>query len=119
MDHEFNNIVVPEPFHIGSGKMAMLGIYAAWKNNFWQMNDALYAFGRAKKSFSTRTLAESTGFSASELTAALQDTQIRALLLHDIRKGMKLHITATPSFVIDGKVHQGSIPSEILEPYLQ
>lgn len=115
MDHEFNNIVVPEPFHIGSGKMAMLGIYAASKNKFWEMNDALYAMGREKKTFSTRTLAEKTGFTAGELTAALQHPQIREALLYDIRQGMKLHITGTPSYVIDGEVYTGSIPAKILQ----
>ena len=115
MDHEFNTIIVPEPFHIGSGKMAMLGIYAAWNNKFWEMNDALYAMGREKKAFNTRTLAEKTGFSAGELTASLQHPQIRAALLYDIRQGMKLHITGTPSYVIDGQVYTGSIPAELLK----
>lgn len=119
MDHEFNNIVVPEPFHIGSGKMAMLGIYAASKNKFWEMNDALYAIGREKKAFSTRSLADKTGIAIGELTAALQHPQIREALLYDIRQGMKLHITGTPSYVIDGKVYTGSIPAELLQKGLR
>lgn len=115
MDHEFNNIVVPEPFHIGSGKMAMIAIYAASKNRFWKMNDALYAVGREKQAFNTRFLAEQTGFSAGELAAASQHPQIREALLYDIRQGMKLHITGTPSYVIDGQVYTGSIPAELLQ----
>ncbi len=119
MDHEFNNIVVPEPFHIGSGKMAMIAIYAASKNKFWEMNDALYALGREKQAFNTRTLAEKTGFTAGELSAAAQHPQIREALLYDIRQGMKLHITGTPSYVIDGEVHTGSIPATLLKKGLQ
>ena len=119
MDHEFNTIVVPEPFHVGAGKMAMIAIYAASKGKFWEMNDALYAIAQEKESFDTRTLGAQTGFSAGELAAASQHPQIREVLLYDIRQGMKLGITGTPTYVIDGKVYAGSIPSEILGKIMQ
>ena len=119
MDHEFNTIIVPEPFHIGSGKMAMIGIYAASKNKFWEMNDALYALGRQKEPFNTKALAKMTGFSSGELAAATQHPEIRESLLHDIRQGMKFEIVGTPTFVIDGKVHSGTLPAEILKQILQ
>lgn len=119
MDHEFNNIVVPEPFHVGSGKMSMIAIYAASKGKFWEMNDALYQMGRYKKPFNTRTLSEMTGFSGGELAAATGNPQIREFLLHDIRQGMKLGITGTPTYVIDGEMHEGSIPGEILGKIIQ
>lgn len=119
MDHEFNNIIVPEPFHIGSGKLAMIGIYAASKNKFWDMNDALYDIGRGKQAFSTKALADRTGFLTGELSAAIQHPQIREALLYDIRQGMKLGITGTPSYVIDGKVYQGAIPADILREIMR
>lgn len=119
MDHEFNKIIVPEPFHVGSGKMAMIAIYATSKNKFWEMNDALYILGQKKQSFDTRTLAEMTGFSSGELAAAAQHPQIREVLLHEIRQGMKLEITGTPTYVIDGEVYQGSIPPATLNKIMQ
>lgn len=119
MDHEFNNIIVPMPFHEGSGKMAMIGIYAASKDKFWQMNDALYSIAREKQPFNTKALAAKTGLPSGELVAAIQHPQIRKVLLYDIRKGMKLGITGTPTFVIDNKVYQGSIPSDILKRIMQ
>ena len=119
MDHEFNNVIVPEPFHVGSGKMAMLAIYAASRGKFWEMNDALYSLGRSKEPFNTKTLGKTTGFSGGELAAATRHPQIRNALLQEIRRGMKLEITGTPTFVIDGKVYPGAIPAQILQPYLQ
>lgn len=119
LDHEYNNIIVPEPFHIGSGKMAMIGIYAAIKNKFWEMNDALYSMGRDKQPFNTKTLAEMTGFSPSELAEATRHPQIRDFLLYDIRQGMQLGITGTPTYVIDGKVYESSIPANVLEAIIQ
>ncbi len=115
MDHAFNPTVVPEPFHQGSGKMAMISIYAALKNKFWEVNDALYAIGRDKRPFNTRILAEMTGLPSGELAAATRNKQIRNILNNDILQGMKLGITGTPSFVINGKIYQGSIPAKILE----
>ena len=53
MDHEVNYIV-KEPFHIGSGKMALIAIYAASKGKFWEMNDLLFEIGgRQNRSIST------------------------------------------------------------------
>jgi protein-disulfide isomerase len=37
------------------------------------------------------------------------------MLRKDIIDALKLGITGTPSFVIDGKVYQGQIPPEILK----
>ncbi len=36
LDHEYNQIVVPDPFHIGSGKMSLLAIYASTREKFWK-----------------------------------------------------------------------------------
>lgn len=119
MDHKFNSLIVPEPFHIGSGKMAMIAIYAGTKGNFWEMNDALYSLGREKQSFNTRTLAAMTGFSPRELAAATRNQQIREFLLADIRRGMRYEIIGTPSYVIDDQVYQGSLPPEILRSIMQ
>ena len=119
MDHTVNDVIVPEPFHIGAGKMAMIAIYAALNGKFWQTNDILFELGQKKKPFNTKTLAEKTGFSSTELAMATRDTKIHILLRNDIRAGMKLGINGTPSFVINGKVYKGTIPSEIIEEIIQ
>ena len=115
MDHEFNPTVVPEPFHVGSGKMALLAIYAMSRDKFWEMNDILYELGRSKKPFEISTLSERTGIDGAELAAALEYPPVRQRLKHDIRAGMKLRILGTPSFVIDEIVYTGTIPPEILD----
>ena len=115
MDHEFNPTVVQDPFHIGSGKMALLAVYAMSQNKFWQMSDALFQLARSKESFNTKYLSEKTGIPSRELAGALSHPDIRRLLTLDIWQGMKLRITGTPSFVIDGKVYQGTIPLDILK----
>jgi len=114
MDHEFNPIV-REAFHVGSGKLALLAVYAASKNKFWQMNDLLYAVAGEKKPISTQELATALDLDSTDLARALVDRTIRLRVKHDIYSGNKLGITGTPGYVIDGEVYQGQIPPEILK----
>ena len=119
MDHTVNNIIVKQPFHVGSAKMAYLAIYAAYHDKFWQMNDALYQFAEKKEDFNTEVIAQKTGFKPGELAMALNNPTIKTILLHDVRKGLRLHLTATPSYVIDEHIYVGSIPPEILAEVIQ
>ena len=115
MDNSVNNIIVPTPFHVGSGKMAMMAIYASLKGKFWETNDVLFEMGRTKKPFNTKILAEKTGLPSGELAMATKDKRIMLLLRKDILAGMKLKIMGTPSFVINNQVYAGVIPASILE----
>jgi len=119
LDHAVNPTVVPNPFHIGSGKLALLAIYASIKGKFWKTNDALYALARKKEAFNTHILAQDIGIPAGELAAALTNPKLKRLLSRDIWKGMKLRIMATPSFVINSKVYQGTIPPAVLETVMK
>ena len=114
MDHQVNPMVVPTPFHIGSGKMAKFAIYAATKGKFWEMNDLLFKLGRTKQPFNTRYFREATGLSPKELTASISDPKIDHLLKFDIFVGLKKRIMATPTFLIDEAVYVGYIPTEII-----
>lgn len=119
MEHEFNPFVVPEPFHVGSGKMAMLAIYAQSQGKFWEANDIFFQQGREKKSFNTQLIASKLDLLDSDFSQIVNHPQIRTVLNRDILRGMKLRIMATPAFVIEGKVYTGFIPPAILEPYVR
>lgn len=118
MDHEFNPIV-KEPFHIGSGKMAMLAIYAASKGKFWQMNDELYKIGSNAKNINIKKLAEEVGLNPEEIGHSLSNHVIRKKLQSDILSGLKLRISGTPAYVINKNVYQGQIPPEIIKSVLK
>jgi protein-disulfide isomerase len=119
LDHEVNSIIVPEPFHEGSGKLAKVAILAAMRDKFWQTNDLLYAMMRGRnskiKTISLKEIADKTGLDINELAAALTHPVIQEKLRRDIWDGMKLGITGTPAFLIDGQVYQGQIPPKILK----
>jgi uncharacterized membrane protein/protein-disulfide isomerase len=119
MDNSVNPVIVPEPFHVGAGKMALLAIFAATQGKFWEVNDMIYDLARKKEPFNTRTLAQKTGIPTKDFTASLYSPEIKNLLTRDIWQGMKLRIMSTPAFVIDGKIYLSNIPPEILNPVLQ
>lgn len=119
LDHEYNPIVVPKPFHIGAGKMALFAIHALYTGQFWDVNDVLFEFGKQGASFNTKLLAEQTGMTSGELAAAITSVEYQKLLAYDIKKGMKLRITSTPTFVINGQKYVGNIPPSILDKIIQ
>jgi protein-disulfide isomerase len=114
MDHQVNPLV-KTPNHIGSGKLAMLSIYAATQNKFWQMSDILFSIARVKAKIDIRELAQQVGLDENKLARALWSRQIRRLLAKDILDGIEMGVRGTPSFVIDGKIYQGQIPPEIIK----
>jgi protein-disulfide isomerase len=118
MDHEFNPIV-KEPFHMGSGKLAVLAAYAASKNKFWQMNDLLYGIASQKQPIGTKELAKIMDLDGSDLARSIYDRTIRHRVKHDIYSGNKLGITGTPAFLIDGKIYHGRIPPELIRKILK
>jgi protein-disulfide isomerase/uncharacterized membrane protein len=114
MDHSYNP-EVKTPFHIGSGKMALLAIFATGKGKFWDVNDLLYRWVGDRQEIDMRELASQTGLPAQELAEALHDRGLREKLAADIRLGMRNGVTATPSYLVNGKVYQGTIPPDVFK----
>jgi protein-disulfide isomerase/uncharacterized membrane protein len=113
MDHEFNPIVT-EPFHVGSGRMALLAIHAAMTGKFIEMNDLLFQKAAEGQDIELEELRRELGVE-EQLGKALAHAPYHSHLLRDIRYGMKLRVMGTPAFLIDGNVYTGSIPAEVLK----
>ena len=113
MDHQFNPIV-KKPFHVGSGKMALLAIYAATQDKFWKMNDILFNRAGEKGSLNVKELADEVGIKFEDLGRSINDPTIRLKLQRDIWNGLKLNISGTPAFVINDKVYLALRSSEML-----
>jgi uncharacterized membrane protein/predicted DsbA family dithiol-disulfide isomerase len=118
LDHEFNPIV-KTPLHIGSGRMALIGIHAAQTRKFWETNDRLFEAAAAGETILLPKLAAETGLDGRELAAALEHPPYRQLLMRDIHQGIKHGIAVTPSYMICGAIHPGGIPSEILKSLIE
>ncbi len=118
MDHTVNPIV-KEPFHEGSGIMALIAISAARMKNFWPVNDYLFGVAGKTEVIDLRELAEKTGLNVETLKQTMNNRKTQTELRRDIWKGNKLKITGTPAYVIDGEVYLGHIPPEILKKGLE
>ena len=69
MDHEVN-FIVKDPFHIGSGKMALAAIYSVSKGKFWEMNDLLFELAGNEKEMNLNKLASKTSLDSKGLARA-------------------------------------------------
>ena len=112
------NPLVGERFHVGSGKMALFAEYTKTKDKFWQMNDILFKMAGHVDYINIKKLAEQTGLDYRKLAHATKSNVIRYKVKHDIAVGIKLGITGTPGYLIDGKVYLGQIPPEIISSVL-
>ena len=118
MDHSVNPLV-KEPFHEGAAVMAVLAIQAGFKGKFWEANDALYQLVTDQDStINTADLSKRIGLNPQDLVGALDDPKPYRKMIEDIRAGMKLGISGTPTYVIDGVVYESGIPAEKLAEIL-
>jgi protein-disulfide isomerase/uncharacterized membrane protein len=118
MDHIVNPLV-KEPFHEGSGALALLSIYAKKENRFWDFNDMLFEKVAGETQFETKEMAETFGFDPRAFTMSLNSRESRITLNRDIIDGIKLGITGTPAYLIDGHVYQGYIPPEAIKKIME
>jgi protein-disulfide isomerase len=118
MDHAFNPIV-KTPFHVGSGAMALLAIYAVTQDRFWDMNDLLYEMAGKNKDIGLKEVASRSGLDLKKLKGALRDPGFIKKLNQDLAGGMKLGLTGTPGYLIDDTLFLGQIPPQIIKKALE
>jgi uncharacterized membrane protein/protein-disulfide isomerase len=116
MDEKFNTVLVKEPFHTGSGTLALLTIAAARQDKFWEANDALYAvIQNGITTFNIKEFAEKIQLDAEQLKKDMHSESALKRVESDIRTGLKNNIVGTPSFIVDGEVYAGRLPDKILD----
>ena len=116
MDHKFNPLVTT-PFHVGSGLLAILAIHATDHDKFWEANDMFLAVNAETGTVNVVEISSSLDLDEKEMIDSLNDYTILARLKGDIIKGLKLGITGTPGFVIDGILYQGQIPANVVKTF--
>ena len=117
MDHEVNP-VVRESFHVGSGALALMAKYAASQGKFWEMNDYLFYLDKKGKVDIEKT-ADHVGLDPDKLAASIRDRALLLSLKQEIEKGLKLSITATPSYLVNGTVYVSTLPREVLNSVME
>jgi uncharacterized membrane protein len=113
MDSRFNPIV-KIPFHEGSGMLSLLAIYAKAEDKFWQANDFFYANARISDEIDLKKVADSLTLNTNDFIKSIRNPAIRRHLSRDIRDGLRIGVSGTPSYVIDGNLYVSNIPPNVL-----
>ncbi len=107
------NPMLKRPVHPNAGVLSLFAIVAQKSGRFWQVNDQLFKDARDKK-INIGKIAKDNNIDISDFNGMINDTHVVKMLEEDIRAGLKLGITATPSYLIDGNIYSGTVPDYIL-----
>jgi protein-disulfide isomerase/uncharacterized membrane protein len=107
------NSTVKGRMHENACFAAMIAECAGKQNRFWQANDYLFAEARTLHARSNGEIAHDIGVDAVALEACLREEGPRTVAL-DLDEGNRLGIQGTPTFMIEGKIYMGSLPTWLL-----
>jgi len=113
------NPLVKEKYHEEACVLALIAICAGNHGQFWPVSDFLFFHDQSKNSLNVKKLAENLGLDFKQLYSCAYAPESFDKLLKDIREGIRLGVKATPCFIINDKLYEGSIPSEVLKQYLK
>jgi protein-disulfide isomerase len=110
------NPIIDKPFHKHACLYSGMAACAGEQGKFWAANDFLYAHGRDDEGVRPQRMAMELSLDAGKLLECLEKRAI-GLIRADLEEGVKLKITGTPTFQVNGQIHVGEIPPEVLAPY--
>jgi protein-disulfide isomerase len=113
MDHRYNPIVT-QPFHEGSGVLALIAITACNHNIFWEANDYLYQYDMSKHAIYLRKIAKDIGIDLKILRNGINKHKNKLKLFQDIKYGLQHKLSGTPAYIINGQTYTGHIPPDII-----
>lgn len=113
----------PGPNHQQALSAAEAAQCAAEQNRFWDYHDALFNRQRAEDTWNFSQLAETLGLSLAPFTTCMNDHRYREEVLRDLQDGLKLGVTSTPTFFVNGRPLVGARPysdfQSIIESFLR
>lgn len=90
--------------------------------SFWEFYDALYAENRTKEDLKLPALerrAVSLGISKESFQNCMKDPQTEREIRNNIEEGMRVGVTGTPAFFINGRKISGAVPISEFETIIQ
>lgn len=100
----------PGPNHQQALAAAEAAQCAAEQQRFWDYHEALFNRRPSDDTWNFRDLAETLGLSLSRFNLCMQENRYRAEVLNDLQDGLKLGVTSTPTFFINGRPLVGARP---------
>ncbi len=105
------------PAHLASCAAAKQGKYLAFKDAFWDQGFGPYAASEGKDASSLGEdsilkIAKGVGLDPARLQADMASPECKARIESDMAELSKWHVSATPTFFINGKPISGALPKE-------
>jgi protein-disulfide isomerase len=116
----YTNLVVHPPArtaHLASCAAAKQGKYREFKDAYWEKGFAPYAQSQGKDSSTVSedaivAIAKGVGLDTKKLKADMASPDCEQRLANDMAQLQKFHVSATPTFFVNGKMITGALPKE-------
>jgi uncharacterized membrane protein/predicted DsbA family dithiol-disulfide isomerase len=104
------NPVMKRPMHEHACELARAAVCAEAQGRLEEMDDALFANQKARAP--VEELAARLGLDAGKFRACLDSPATTARIAADVQAALLAGIKATPTYVVDGTLYQGTLPLE-------
>jgi protein-disulfide isomerase len=108
------NPILKRPMHLRACELARAAICAEAQGQFEAMDDALFASQKAPAPL--EELAARLKLDVGRFKACLLAPATEARLAADVEAGVKAKLRSTPTYVVDGTLHEGRLPLERFPP---
>ena len=113
LDHHCNPLI-SGTFHPRACYYAALSVCAGEQDRFWDANDFLYAHGRDAAPVTPQALEAELGVNRPKLEECLTQRAWGGVRL-DLEEAVRMQLSATPTFRVNGQVYVGQVPPEVLD----
>ena len=107
------NPIIDKPFHPYACAYSALAACAGEQNQFWAANDYLFKHGHDPDPVEPAAFARAVRVDPTKLGECLEQ-RAWAMVRPDVEEAVRLKITGTPTFQINGQLYLGQIPADVL-----
>lgn len=109
----------PLSFHKKAMPAAIYAQCAGRQGKFWEFHDALFSAPRQLEDADLRERAVKLGFDVEKMKSCVIDPAIRSEVEADMALAKEIGVSGTPSFYINGRLHEGSFDIDSLSAAIE
>ncbi|TNF24010.1 MAG: hypothetical protein EP329_26140 [Deltaproteobacteria bacterium] len=116
LDGACNRLLTGRVFHPRACELSRVAVCAGEQGRFWEMNDLLFQRQDEirRDGTSADALARRLELDMDDFQCCMAAEATGTTVTADIEAGIRLRLTGTPAYVIDGVPHLGSLPPDAL-----
>ncbi|MBL8188557.1 MAG: thioredoxin domain-containing protein [Acidobacteria bacterium] len=82
------------------------------QGKFWEYHDRLYSGSADASTEKLKALAQAAGLDAAGFESCLASSRVQTAIQKDVEEGIRLGLTGTPAFLVNGRLLSGAQPLE-------